>query len=95
VPWARRAVELWTRLRDESGVDLITANGALMLGAPDTSVIKGAMRSIAVHNLPKELLDEGELRSRYPGHRVRPGEIGIRQDEISFLTPRRFAATPS
>src|SRR5947209_4689088 len=74
VPLARRAVALWKQLREASGDDLITDNGALMLGAAGSSVIAGAMRSIEAHDLPHELLGEEELRARYPGHRVRPGE---------------------
>jgi sarcosine oxidase len=87
VPLARRAVELWKQLRAVTGVDLITENGALMLGAAGSSVITGTKRSIAAHDLPHELLDEEELRARYPAHRVHPGEVGIREDEGGFVRP--------
>jgi sarcosine oxidase len=87
VPLARRAVELWRRLQEVSGVPLMTENGALMLGQMDSSVITATMRSIKAYDLPHELLSEDELRARYPGHRVDPGEVAIHENDAGFIRP--------
>jgi sarcosine oxidase len=80
-------VELWRRLQEISGVPLMTENGALMLGQRDSSVITATMRSIQAYDLPHELLDEEELRRRYPGHRVDPGEVAIHENDAGFVRP--------
>lgn len=87
VPLAQRAIALWRRLEDVSGESLLIQNGALMLGQRESSVIRGVMRSIQAHGLKYELLEEGELRARYPGHRIDPGEIAVREDEAGLVRP--------
>jgi sarcosine oxidase len=87
VPLSQRAVALWRRLQEASDVPLMTQNGALMLGQRDSSVITATMRSINAYGLPHELLTEDELRSRYPGHRVDPGEIAIHENDAGFIRP--------
>lgn len=87
VPLARRALALWHRLQEVSGVPLLIQNGALMLGQRDSSVITATMRSIKAYDLPHELLDEDELRARYPGHRVDPGEVAIHENDAGFIRP--------
>ena len=93
VPLARRAVELWRQLQDVTGVELLTENGALMLGLRDSSVITATMRSIRAHDLQHELLDEVQLRSRYPGHRIAPGEVAIHENDAGFVRPERAIRT--
>ncbi|GAC1630271.1 MAG: N-methyl-L-tryptophan oxidase [Chloroflexota bacterium] len=87
VPLAQRAVALWRELQRVSGVSLMTPNGALMLGPRNSSVITATLKSIGVHGLLHELIDEDELRARYPAHRVAPGEVGIREDDGGFVRP--------
>jgi sarcosine oxidase len=87
VPLARRAVALWRRLQEVSGVPLMTENGALMLGQEGGSVITATMRSITAHDLPHELLSEDELRARYPQHRVDPGEVAIHENDAGIIRP--------
>lgn len=89
VPLAQRAVTLWRQLQQVSGVQLMTENGALMLGQRDSSVIVATMRSIRAYNLAHELLEEDELRARYPGHRVDPGEVAIHENDAGFVRPER------
>ncbi len=93
VPLARRAVELWRRLQEVSGVPLMTENGALMLGQRESSVITATMRSIRAYDLPHELLDEDELRARYPAHRVDPGEVAIYEKDAGFIRPETAIRT--
>jgi sarcosine oxidase len=93
VPLARRAVELWRRLQEVSGVPLMTENGALMLGQRESSVITATMRSIKAYDLPHELLDEDELCARYPAHRVDPGEVAIHENDAGFIRPEMAIRT--
>src|SRR5947209_17291425 len=54
VPLAQRGIELWRELEAATDTDLMTANGALMLGSRDSDVITGTMESIRVHHLPHD-----------------------------------------
>jgi len=89
VPLAQRAVQLWRELERVSGADLMIQNGALTLGARDSSVISATMRSIRAYNLEHELLDGDELRARYPAHRIAAGEVGIREAQGGLVRPER------
>src|SRR6266850_3767402 len=45
VPLLLRAYELWRELERESGQELLTIIGGLMIGAPDSEVVAGSLRS--------------------------------------------------
>lgn len=89
VPLAQRAVQLWRELERVSGADVMIQSGALTLGARDSSVISATMRSIQAYNLEHELLDEDDLRARYPAHRIAAGEVGIREAQGGLVRPER------
>ncbi len=89
VPLAQRAVQLWRELERVSGADLVIQNGALTLGARGSSAITATMRSIRAYDLEHELLDEDELRARYPAHRIAAGEVGIREAQGGLVRPER------
>ena len=62
VPLLRRAYELWRRLESDASRRLLQMTGGLMIGAPDSAVVAGSLRSAREHHLDHELLDAGELR---------------------------------
>ena len=64
VPHVQRAYDLWAELEAESGKTLLTQTGGLMIGAPDSDVVLGALESARLHDLPHELLDAAALRGR-------------------------------
>ena len=57
VPLLLHAYELWRELERDSGKPLLAVTGGLMLGAPDSGVVAGSLRSAKQHGLPHELLD--------------------------------------
>src|SRR5437773_1749247 len=52
VPLLLRVYELWRQLEHDSGKQLLTITGALMLGTRESSVVAGSLRSAREHNLP-------------------------------------------
>ena len=66
VPLMLRAYELWERLEAETGRDLMTLCGGLMLGHRGSKVLEGSLRSAREHDLPCELIDAEEVRRRFP-----------------------------
>src|SRR5262245_24995466 len=66
VPLLRRAYERWGLIEQETGVDLLTTTGGLMLGPADGAIVGGALESARTHGLDHELLDAAGVRRRYP-----------------------------
>lgn len=67
VPLVQRAYELWAELERRTGRTLLRLTGGLMLGAPDSAVFGGALRSAREHGLAHEVLTARAVRGRFPG----------------------------
>ncbi len=93
VPLLQSAFGLWQRLEAETGADLLTMTGALMIGPPDGHLIRGVLASVHQHELPHEVLDVAAMQRRYPQHHLRPDEVAVREDEAGFLRPERAVQT--
>jgi sarcosine oxidase len=77
VPLLLRAYELWRQLQRASGRTLLRLCGGLMIGAPESEVVAGSLRSARQHSLPHELLERRELRRRFPMFRLPPETIAL------------------
>src|SRR5215475_3795393 len=87
VPLLRRANELWTQLQRDSGSRLIEITGGLMLGPPDSGVIKGTLASARMHGLPHEVLEAPEVRRRFPAFSLEDSKIGVLDKVAGVLFP--------
>jgi len=63
--------------------------GGLMIGHPDSTVVKGTLRSVAEHNLPHEVLSSAEIRRRFPAFQPALDDeiIGILEEDAGYLVP--------
>ncbi len=93
VPLVRRAYELWEALERDSGRTLWTRTGGLMLGAADSAVVTGALRSAQEHGLPHDLLDAAGVMRRVPAWRVPSDHVGVWEPRAGFLDPERAVET--
>jgi len=87
VPLVRRAFELWRDLEAQSGADLLTITGALMIGQRDGELVTGTLASAHTHGLAHEVLDARAMGQRYPQHRLGPDEVGVYEDMAGVLRP--------
>ena len=87
VPLVQRAYERWHALEAESGVTVFRQTGGLMLGAPDSEVVAGALLSARLHDLPHEVLAADEVRRRFPAFRPRATDIGVIEPRAGMLAP--------
>src|SRR5688572_8106451 len=87
VPLLRRAYELWERLATDSGTDLMTLNGGVYLGPPDSPTVAGSRRASQQWDLPHELLDAAEIRRRFPALNPRDDEVGLYETAAGFVRP--------
>lgn len=89
VPLVQRAYELWHDLELRSGRTLLTETGGLMLGLPDSSVVRGASASARTHHLAHEVLSAAEIRRRYPAFRLPDSIVGVLEPRAGVLFPER------
>ena len=87
VPVLRRAQELWRELETESGRDLLTLNGGLMIGHRDSDAIRNVLASISEFGLSHEVLDAEAIAERYPQHVMGPDETAILDHNAGVLRP--------
>jgi sarcosine oxidase len=92
VPLVQRAYRCWSALETECGARLFVRTGGLMIGAPDSAVARGALRSAAEHGLPHELLSAAGLRARYPVFRPRDETVAVWEPDAGYLRPEACIA---
>ena len=87
VPLVLHAWRLWDELEAESGQRLLERCGGLMLGTPESPVVRGALVSAEEHGLRHELLSSDELRKRFPQHRVDDETVGFYEAGAGVIRP--------
>jgi sarcosine oxidase len=92
VPLLREALPLWRELEAESGADLLTLTGALMIGPASSQTVEGAMTAAREHQLDVRLLDAGDLRRDYPAHVVGPDDVAVLDEVAGFIRPEAAVA---
>lgn len=87
VPLLQDAKHLWKQLEKETNNQLLTLNGGLMIGDPDTKVIKNVLQSIEDFQLEHEVLQGNEAKMRYPQHRLFPEDVMVLDKNAGYLRP--------
>jgi sarcosine oxidase len=87
VPLLLRAYELWEQLEQESGQELMTLTGGLMIGREDGGLVSGSVQSADEHDLPYELLDAGEIRACFPAYAPDPETVALYEEKAGFVRP--------
>jgi len=93
VPLVQQAYQLWYQLEKESDKKLLLKTGGLMLGAHDTKVVQGAMRSAIEHHLPYEYLNNDEIRKRFPGFNPTEETVAVYEQNAGILFPEECIKT--
>jgi sarcosine oxidase len=87
VPLLGRAYELWDELETETGTKLVEITGLLVVGVPESDVVRGTLESAAQHDLPLETLSSPEITARFPQTRPLRDEIGVFEHQAGFVRP--------
>lgn len=87
VPLAHRAFDLWDKLQREMAADVLIRTGGLMIGAPESEVVKGTRHSVQTHGLAHEVLDAAAMEVRYPQHRLDGDEVAVLEEPAGVLRP--------
>ncbi|MFE7772930.1 N-methyl-L-tryptophan oxidase [Streptomyces sp. NPDC057445] len=92
VPLLLRAYELYDRLERDSGRDIATLCGGVMIGRPGSRVVAGALRSAQQWDLPHEMLDAKELHRRFPTFTPHDDEVALYEARAGLLRPANTVA---
>lgn len=87
VPLLLRAYELWDELAKDSERDVYRMTGGLFLGPPGCLTVAGSLRASQEWNLPHDVLDENEIRDRFPNFTPQPGDIALFEAKAGFARP--------
>ena len=87
MPLLLRAYELWRELEGETGEDLMTLCGGLMIGREGGDLVPGSVKSADEHGLPYEMLDAREVRRRFPPFNPDPGTVALYEEKAGFVRP--------
>ncbi|BCJ49788.1 N-methyltryptophan oxidase [Actinoplanes sp. NBRC 14428] len=89
VPLLLRAYELWEGLARDSGRDVITLTGGVMVGLPESRTVDGSRRSAVQWGLDHEMLDAAELHRRFPTLTPAPDEVALFEAKAGFVRPEQ------
>jgi sarcosine oxidase len=92
VPLLLRAYELWEGLAQDSGQEVYRLTGGLFLGPPDCLTVAGSLRASQEWSLPHEVLDAGQIRSRFPNFTPELGDVGLYEAKAGFARPEMTVA---
>ena len=92
VPLVRESLRLWAEIEAETGADLVTTTGGLMLGRTDSTAVAGALHTARAQALPHELLDAAEVRQRFPAFLPADDEVGLWEQGAGFVRPEAAIA---
>ena len=92
VPLLLRAYELWEEIERESGKDLLTVTGGLMMGAEDSRNVSGSISSAEQWGLDYELLNAAEVRRTYPNFSPSDDVMAVYDAKAGFVRPEASVA---
>ncbi len=87
VPLLQRAYANWRALEARLREDVLTITGVLQIGRPDSKIVSGTQKSCALHNLPLEVLDPDQMRTRFPVFSLGKEDIALLDPQGGYLHP--------
>src|SRR5688572_15949316 len=92
VPLLKRAYELWRRLEDESGRELLHVTGGVYIGRDGSGLVAGSHESARRHRLEHEFLEPGQLTARFPQFRLPDDYVGLYEPRAGWLEPENVVS---
>jgi sarcosine oxidase len=98
-PLALRSHEIWREIEKETGADLLTATGGLILSSNRRggrmhveNFFANTVAAAEKYGIAHEILDAPSLRQRFPQFRIGDEEAGYYEREAGFLRPENCIA---
>ena len=100
VPFAIRSHEIWREVESESGADLMTTTGGLIMAAAAGHSLHGSANFLQTtisaakkFEIKHRVLNADEIAREYPQFVLDGSELGYFEDAAGFLRPERCVAT--
>jgi sarcosine oxidase len=87
VPLLLRAYELWADLAADSQREVYRITGGLFVGPPDCLTVAGSLKASQEWDLPHQVLDATEIRSRFPNFTPAETDIALYEAKAGFARP--------
>lgn len=87
VPLLLRAHDLWTKLAADSGREVFTRTGGIMIGPEESQTFSGSLRSARQWGLDHEVLDAAAVRRRFPIFTPGPGDVALLEPRAGIARP--------
>lgn len=87
VPLLRRSYELFRRLEEESGRDIMRLCGGIYIGDPASLTFAGSRLAAEQHGLEHEVLTAAEIRSRFPTMNPKDDALGLYEANAGYVRP--------
>ena len=89
VPLVLRAYELWRKLEQDAGEELLRLTGVLSIGPASSDIISGTLRAADRHDLLVKAWSREKVQMRYPTLLLQPEEIALFEADGGVLDPER------
>ena len=89
VPLIQRGYELWRELEEEWRSQLMIETGGLMIGAPESGIVQGAIRSARLHDLEHKVFPAEEVAKRFLAIRPPASMVAVWEPRAGMLFPDR------
>jgi sarcosine oxidase len=93
-PFAIRSHEIWREIEGETGRDLLTLTGLLVISSESGTAtmhvpefLSTTVAAAKTHHIPHELLDAADIRRRFPPFAVSDEESGYYEPGAGFVRP--------
>lgn len=100
VPFAMRSHEIWHELERETGADLMTTTGGLIMSSASGHPLHGSANFLQTtidaakkFSIKHRVLNAAELAAEFPQFALDGNEMGYFEDSAGFLRPERCVAT--
>src|SRR6266576_1649644 len=93
-PLVLRSHELWREIEKETGADLLTITGGLVISSTARTAklhvdgfFSNTVAAAEKYRIPHQILSAEDIRRRFPPFHVREDEIGYYEPSAGFLRP--------
>lgn len=100
VPFAMRSHEIWRELESQTGADLMTTTGGLIMSPAsgdelhgNASFLRTTIDVAKKFGIPHRVLNANEIAKEFPQFELEGTETGYFEESAGFLRPERCVAT--
>ena len=87
IPILQAAYEVWKEIESKSGESFFEITGALMMGSRYNSIVEQSELSAKAYDLPYEILDHKDIKSRFPQFKVDQDTWALHDKLAGYVVP--------